>query len=55
MRGKDFYCPRITLYVRITPAHAGKREIAFGFSASQWDHPRPCGEKPSSAYSGTLY
>ena len=31
--------------VRITPACAGKSPCACQYAASQWDHPRVCGEK----------
>ena len=45
MRGKDVVHALQKEKTRITPAHAGKREVArcaFGTSA---DHPRTCGEK----------
>ena len=33
---------------RITPAYAGKRQACPHTCGSRWDHPRLCGEKPSS-------
>ena len=32
-------------YLRITPAHAGKRPADKSHRTSRWDHPRACGEK----------
>ena len=45
MRGKVVtpFLPR--LYVRITPAHAGKRQGRTNNDRNGGDHPRPCGEK----------
>ena len=45
MRGKDMTDEKVYTPIRITPAHAGKRQnrgISFNISR---DHPRTCGEK----------
>ena len=45
MRGKDSLLAQLCLFVRITPAHAGKRMKAAGMCSEVQDHPRACGEK----------
>ena len=45
MRGKEKHSTKPRTYARITPAYAGKREIAGLHSVLAWDHPRLCGEK----------
>ena len=45
MRGKAKPKPKPAAPVRITPAHAGKRQAASAQSVGWQDHPRPCGEK----------
>ena len=48
MRGKDKVKSAGVQFVRITPAYAGKSEsISVRFSPLG-DHPRLCGEKPTS-------
>ena len=49
MRGKDGHKRKLMYNVRITPAHAGKRQGITGVQDLGEDHPRPCGEKPPSA------
>ena len=49
MRGKVQYQHCLRSAGRITPAHAGKSKIEQVLLASDGDHPRPCGEKPTSA------
>ena len=48
MRGKVGSHCQLLGAIRITPAHAGKRSLGKWQSHAIWDHPRPCGEKPSS-------
>ena len=45
MRGKAGKTLSAVQYVRITPAHAGKRANAVACSRMPGDHPRACGEK----------
>ena len=45
MRGKVFPCTDLLFAVRITPAHAGKRNAAVQRMMVRKDHPRACGEK----------
>ena len=45
VRGKAATKRFYTRFLRITPACAGKRHFATGFSSSYGDHPRVCGEK----------
>ena len=45
MRGKDARRLFAPAALRITPAHAGKRQRAAGQAQIAQDHPRPCGEK----------
>ena len=45
MRGKGNDGNGFLYYVRITPAHAGKRIMPLKAGQSQRDHPRACGEK----------
>ena len=47
MRGKVHKKEATYLYIRITPAYAGKSFIAPWGWAGDWDHPRLCGEKSS--------
>ena len=45
MRGKvEDLCPR-SFQIRITPAHAGKRQVLILVLTVLGDHPRTCGEK----------
>ena len=37
----------------ITPAHAGKSTAAGVGASHDWDHPRPCGEKPLMISTGS--
>ena len=46
MRGKGRRLCFLQRRGGITPAHAGKSAYACSMTASLWDHPRPCGEKP---------
>ena len=48
MRGKGRPRSAIWLSAGITPAHAGKRTLIASERQSNWDHPRPCGEKRST-------
>ena len=48
MRGKGVVQRQIALVVGITPACAGKRHPVKSGHGAQRDHPRVCGEKPSS-------
>ena len=50
MRGKARDRSRRSVVSGITPAHAGKSPSAGSFFAHGKDHPRPCGEKMSSAF-----
>ena len=45
MRGKVAAVQKRVNQLRITPAYAGKSNLAVIFFARQWDHPRLCGEK----------
>ena len=45
MRGKAFSVLRRQFRFRITPAYAGKRELAAATKSLCGDHPRVCGEK----------
>ena len=45
MRGKVSSCSSDSRHLRITPAHAGKRNHTFHDLRKQKDHPRTCGEK----------
>ena len=45
MRGKDAPWRAHSPFLRITPAHAGKRCQHRGFAPVPLDHPRTCGEK----------
>ena len=45
MRGKDLRNLVKMSFIRITPAHAGKREDRMRSSRDNGDHPRTCGEK----------
>ena len=45
MRGKASRSRRFCSLTGITPAYAGKREVAGLFSHLRRDHPRLCGEK----------
>ena len=50
MRGKVVICINNVRTYRITPAHAGKSARFAFWYLSYRDHPRPCGEKPSSGH-----
>ena len=47
MRGKGAAIDLSTAANRITPAHAGKRNVKTIHRPSRLDHPRTCGEKPT--------
>ena len=54
MRGKAASPFAFTIFIRITPAYAGKstaRRRAYLFF---WDHPRICGEKPLEEHGGAV-
>ena len=46
MRGKVFFFDTEHLWIRITPAYAGKSHSLFHSTEVEQDHPRLCGEKP---------
>ena len=46
MRGKGVNVAVSDALVGITPAYAGKRNVAMRQKYAIWDHPRVCGEKP---------
>ena len=48
MRGKVVMPPRFQRSRGITPAHAGKSLPPCAGTASNWDHPRTCGEKSTA-------
>ena len=48
MRGKDFRDVVKVSFIRITPAHAGKRHCESLPELVDGDHPRACGEKYKS-------
>ena len=48
MRGKERILQARATKTRITPAYAGKSDLALSMSAVQMDHPRVCGEKSFS-------
>ena len=48
MRGKELHGADSTCWIRITPAYAGKSRHLLKSVQMFWDHPRLCGEKPSS-------
>ena len=48
MRGKGAAPALALCHVGITPAHAGKRQHLGLFPLKDRDHPRTCGEKPST-------
>ena len=50
MRGKVIFCIDKSLYVRITPAYAGKSRVAYPVHSNRRDHPRLCGEKVQRHY-----
>ena len=50
MRGKASVSFFFSLYIGITPAHAGKREIFKYNPRTKQDHPRTCGEKVLLAF-----
>ena len=45
MRGKGVNVAVSDALVGITPAYAGKRNVAMRQKYAIWDHPRVCGEK----------
>ena len=45
MRGKEAFWQRMPSKSRITPAYAGKSELASAHVHFRKDHPRVCGEK----------
>ena len=49
MRGKGYLLAFSVQRFGITPAHAGKSPVLSFATSAPWDHPRPCGEKPTSA------
>ena len=52
MRGKDNKIPLTITQTRITPAYAGKRSATGGHIKMKRDHPRLCGEKFASRFTG---
>ena len=48
MRGKRSEVTMNKLYIRITPADAGKTFHRAALTRLNWDHPRGCGENPRS-------
>ena len=48
MRGRGLLLCCVPVFWRITPAYAGKSAAALHCADLTWDHPRVCGEKPSS-------
>ena len=53
MRGKVKVRKSLTVLLRITPAHAGKRVFRKSISVRIGDHPRTCGEKGFHTYTYT--
>ena len=47
MRGKGDKIANVIDLLRITPAHAGKRQFILDILDGNQDHPRTCGEKVS--------
>ena len=45
MRGKALSSSSVSSWLRITPAHAGKRSERVHYYLTPEDHPRACGEK----------
>ena len=45
MRGKAFFSSSVFIFVRITPAYAGKSKKLNFLIVQKKDHPRLCGEK----------
>ena len=54
MRGEGIHTGQQARGHRITPAHAGRRTIAFPTGVCYTDHPRACGEKLLSPRFGVL-
>ena len=52
MRGKGGDLLRVCVFVRITPACAGKSLSDITNLVNRWDHPRVCGEKPMYSVPG---
>ena len=52
MRGKDAGYFQNGIFTRITPAHAGKSLSSGLYIRINGDHPRACGEKLSTGFSG---
>ena len=50
MRGKGGSIKAVFAVVGITPAYAGKREIANDYQLGNKDHPRLCGEKSNAPF-----
>ena len=53
-RGKVGQQNPVDVYIRITPAWAGKRLVLVDLSLNTGDHPRVGGEKPAGASVGRL-
>ena len=45
MRGKVLVYLNLVMFIRITPAYAGKSSVPVSAAAGVGDHPRLCGEK----------
>ena len=54
MRGKVFIRLIKINVCRITPAYAGKRDLAARTETQPWDHPRLCGEKYAQQSTGLI-
>ena len=54
MRGKVFFFDTEHLWIRITPAYAGKSHSLFHSTEVEQDHPRLCGEKSATQSAGHL-
>ena len=52
MRGKVLASPMLAPLIGITPAYAGKRLCAITICCVIQDHPRVCGEKPTTRSTG---
>ena len=55
MRGKVIIRHHLSIWDRITPAHAGKRKVEEAMSLLDEDHPRACGEKSVAASNRASY
>ena len=55
MRGKEVQFEHARVGSGITPACAGKSSRPAAASRRSWDHPRVCGEKPSSSHTSRCF